>query len=248
MNIQLLSVQRNGRAANSRPRIQFCGDWLTEMGFVNGALVQALPEPDGFVFHLCNENIHYSELFHATKEKGGTLIRVYIANTRTVKGPAFVTTGKHVCGGGLSMGDNLVAKCEYGCIRVRKVIGNVRLIHVARGKNDRTGVSMPRVFLLGNWLSDIGFTPYTLVTAASELGCITFTAHDKAVVYSEVVKFARQHKMRLIEVVTKNGIPLINVGGSIVDRADFGLDDIFAADYEYGVIKLQKFEPVRFGF
>ena len=255
MIFQILTVQRNGRAANSRPRIQFSGNWLTEMGFVNGALVQTLPEDSGFTFNLCNENVNYSNLFNSTREKGGTLIRVYINNERgRHKEPAFVTTGKHIYSGGLTMGDNLVAKCEYGCIRVRKVSGNVRLIHVARGKNERTGVVIPKIFLLGDWLNDIGFTPDTLATMAAEYGdggasgCITFTAHDKAIIYSEIVRFARQNKMRLIQVSTKDGAPLINVTGTFVEKCGFGVDDIFAAEYEYGIIKLQKLDPQKFGF
>jgi len=47
------------------------------MGFVPGALVQALPEPSGMVFNLCDENIcKYSELVSDTKEKGGKLMSV----------------------------------------------------------------------------------------------------------------------------------------------------------------------------
>jgi len=244
---QIVSVQRNGRADNSRPRIQFNGDWLPEMGFVNGALVQSLPEPNGFVFNLCNENIGtYSDLFCSTREKGGTLIRVYLNNDNKQAG--FVTTGKHIFKSGLAMGDNLVAKCEHGCIRVRKVSGNVRLIYVARTKKPYTGEPIPKIFLLGDWLNDIGFTPDTLMTVASEPGCITFTAHDKAVVYNDIVKYARQNKMQLIQVSTKNGSPLISAQGSCASRAGFGLGDIFVAEYEHGIIKLQQLNPGKFGF
>lgn len=249
MNIQLASVQRNGRADDSRPRIQFCGNWLTEFGFVTGALVQSLPEKDGFVFNLCNENIgSYSELFRTTTEKGGTLIRVYLVKEKTREGPGFVTTGKHIYKSGLKMGDALVAKCEYGCIRVRKITGNMRLINVAREKHPRTGVPQPKVFLLGDWLNDIGFTPDTLMTVRTEPGCITFTAQREPVIYSEIVRFARQNKMKLIQVSAKDNAPLISASGAYAERAGFVLGDVFCAEYEYGIIKLQKFDPDRFHF
>jgi len=218
------------------------------MGFVNSTLVQSLPEQNGLVFNLCDKNINYSELYNETKEKGGTLNRAYISNTRTIKGPTFVTTGQHIYKSGLEFGDALIAKYEYGRIRVRKVSGNVRLINVARTKKPYTGEPIPAVFLLGDWLNDIGFTPDTLMTAASEPGCITFTAHNKAVIYSDIVKYARQNKMKLIQVSTKDGAPLITLTGNCVGNAGFSLGDIFSANYEYGVIKLQKLDPRRFGF
>jgi len=245
---QVLSVSRNGLAANSRPRIQIVGDWLNEMGFVNGVLVQTLPKPDGIVFNLCDKNINYSELYNATREKGGTLNRVYICNERTRSGTALVTTGKHLLKGGLELGDECIAKCEYGCIRVRKVKGNVRLINVARTKRPYTNEPTPMVFLLGEWLADIGFASDTLITVASEPGCITFTAHNKAVIYSEIVKYARKNKMQLVQVSTKESTPLITLTGNRITNAGFSLGDIFAAEYEYGSIKLQKFDPERFGF
>ena len=245
---QVLNVTRSGRLKNSRPRIQIVGDWLTEMGFVDGVLVQALPEPDGLVFNLCDKNITYSELYKETTEKSGLLNRAYISNSRTLKGLTYVTTGQHIYKGGLKSGDAVVAKCEYGRIRVRKIKENIRLVNVARMKKPHTGEPMPRVFLLGNWLNDIGFASDTLVTIATELGCITFTAYDKAVIYSEIVKYARQNKMQLIQVSTKYSSPLISVQGLCATRAGFDLGDIFAAEYEYGSIKLKRFDPQRFGF
>jgi len=249
VNIQIATVQRNGRAEDSRPRIQFCGDWLAEIGFVSGALAQTLPEPNGLAFNLRNENIgSYSDLFRSTREQGGALNRIYISNSKTRKGPTFVTTGRHIYNGGLKFGDPLIAMYEYGLIRVRKAAGNVKLIPVAREKHPLTGEPKPRVFLLGDWLSDIGFSTDTLTTVATEPGCITITAHAGPIVYSDIVRFARQNKMKLIQVSAKDGAPLIVAAGSCAEKAGFALGDIFCAAYEYGVIKLQKPDPEKFGF
>ena len=57
MNIRFLSVVKSGAAVGSRPRITLSGEWLAEMGFVKGALVQALPEKGGMAFNLRDENI-----------------------------------------------------------------------------------------------------------------------------------------------------------------------------------------------
>jgi hypothetical protein len=248
MNYYSLSVQHSGWAADSRPRIQIVGDWLHEIGFVNGALVQTLPKQDELIFTLSDKNINYSELYNETREQGGTLHRIYIANTRTVQGLTLVTTGKHIGKCGFQFGDTLVAKYEYGSIRVRKISGNVRLVNVAKQKNER-GITEPKIYFFGDWLNDIGFSSDTLVTVAAEQGCITFTAYDKEIIYSEIVKYARRNKMKLIQVATTSyGQTLINMKGSFIDRAGFACDDMIAACYEYGVIKLQKIDPQRFGF
>jgi hypothetical protein len=218
------------------------------MGFVNGALVQALSEPDGIVFNLCNENITYSDVLRSTKEKGGTLISVYASRDWKHTKPTFVTTGMHLLKGGLEYGDPLIAKCDYGCIRVRKVIGDVRLAHIAREKGTRTGSLAPKVWLWGGWLDSIGFTPDTLVAVASGPGCITLSAQGSAIVYSDVVRYARQNKMRLIKVTAMDGATNINFSGSSVARAGFAIGEMVAVKYGYGEIKLQKFEPGGFGF
>lgn len=253
MNIRTATVQRSGRAADSRPRIQFMGNWLTETGFVNGALVQALPEPGGLVFKLFNENIaSYSDLYCSTKERGGSLGRIYISDTKSVKGPVFVTTGKHISRAGLRFGDSLAVKYEYGLIRARRLEKNVRLINVSKARDHKTGVFRPWAFIWGDWLNDIGFTPDTLMTVASEPGCITFTAQRAPIIYSEIVRHARKNKMQLLQVSYKTGqltnATVISMRGSRLERAGFGMDDIFYVTYEYGVIKLQKLDPALISF
>jgi len=245
---QALRIQKNGYTGNSRPRLQFCGEWITEMGFVPGALVQALPEPGGFVFNLCNENVNYSGLYNSTKEMGGGLIRVYCADAKLHKSPTFVTTGRYILDGGLCFGDALVAKCEYGRIRVRKVNGDVCLIKVGRDKDERTGAFSPKIWVWGGWLPAMGFPLDTLVAVGSEPGCITLTAQDRGAPYSEAVRRARQDKARLIKVGAKNGVVNINFSGSPAVRAGFAIGDMVTADYGYGLIKLQKFDEGRFGF
>ena len=246
---QICNIRYTGRTDNKLPRMRIVGDWLNEIGFTTGALIQTLPEPDGLVFNLCNENVDYSDLYRSTKAQGGTLIRVHTMNEPgRYKAPAFATTGKHLLKGGLEIDDTLLAKCEYGCIRMRKVVGNVHLVNVARTKHLRTKAPVPMAHLGGEWLTVAGFTPDTLFSITSEQGCITLTAYDKSVVYSDIVMLARKNKMRLKQVYEKDGNPLITITGLSVENAGFELGDIFAAEYEYGVVKLRKLDPQRFDF
>jgi hypothetical protein len=222
-------------------------DWLTEMGFVNGALVQALPEQDGLLVNLANENINYSELFLKTKEKGGSLVRVHLLQ-RAKEIPVFViANGNMMLSSGLKIGDALLAGCTHGCIKVRKLNGNIHIGHIGR-RTVKPAPPKARVWLSGGWLDDIGFATGTLVTVKSEPGHITFTAHNYTVVYNEIVKFARQNKMRLIQVSKQKGLPVINISGSFIEDAGFNAGDTYAATYGTDSIKLQKFGPEKFGF
>ena len=246
---RICNIRYTGRADNKLPRMRIVGDWLNAIGFCKGALIQSLPIPDGLVFTLCDENTNYSELYNATKEQGGTLIRVRVMlELGRYQAPAFATTGVHLLKGGLEINDTLLAKCEYGRITMRKVSGNVHLTMVARTKDHRTQEPVPMAHLGGAWLTDVGFTPDTLISITSEQGCITLTAYDEAIVYSDVVMLSRAKKMRLKQVYEKDGNPLITITGLCIRNAGFELGDIFAAELEYGIVKLKKLDPSKFDF
>jgi len=258
VNYQLLSVNCTGGAASPRPRIAFRGDWLPEMGFVSGALVQALPEPDGFVFNLCNENVNYSDLFNSTKKKGGGLIRVYTSEAKGHGGPTFVTSGKYIYSGGLKMRDAIIAKYDHGMIRVRKIdprklgFKNLRLIMTTYITRKYANV-IPKVRLCGDWLNEIGFTIDSLATAASVLGGITLNLQAADPEYNALMKYARGHRMKIVQVYKEphnrgEQQPCIGITGSCVDTAGFKPGDTLAASYDYGVIKLQTLDFKKLGF
>ena len=249
VNFQTLTMTRTGKGFNPRPRIQLLGQWLPETGFITGALAQTVPEDGGFMIKLCDENIDsYSELYLSTKARSGALNRVFISNSRTNKGPTLVITGRSLARTGLEIGDRLVAKCEYGIIRARKLPENLRLTRVFKDKDRRTDEIRPKVWLYGEWLNDLDFTYGRLVTAISELGEIIFTTWHDDVPYLDIVRFARLNKARLIQVALKDEKPVIDFGGAFVSRAGFSLDDIIAAECSQGAIKLQKLDPVVLGF
>jgi len=246
VKFQILSVQCSGKSAESIPRIQFSGSWLAELGFVKDVLVQVLPKPDELVISLYNDNIiDYSELYRSTKEKNGVLMQISFSPTKM---PLFTTVGNRILNSGFNIGDMLIAKCEYGRIRIRKVSGDTRLIEVSGVQKACSDGLMSRVWLWGDWLRDIGFLPDTLVTVKIEPDCITLAVQDKAVIYSDVVRFARKNKMRLVQVVERKGEPLINTRGACISDAGFLPGDMFSAECEHGIIKLQKLDPEKFGF
>jgi hypothetical protein len=255
-NFCLLSVSRSSSADNTRPRINFQGDWLLEMGLTLGALVQVLPEPNGMVFNLCNENISsYSELMNSTREQGGSLIRVCFADKKTYKELTFQTSGKHIYSGGLKIGDALIAQYDYGIIRVRKIAAknlgfkSVKIIQMTYRKDKYTGILIPKLRLSGSWLNDIGFTAHELVTAESEQDIITFKVQENGMSnYKDLVKYARQNKMKLLQIREEAGLPNLMTTGSLVENAGFEITDALAASYEDGIIKLQKLDFEKLGF
>ena len=260
MDTQLLSVSCTGGAAGSRPRISFHGDWLADMGFIPGALVQVLPEPDGMIFNLCNKNIGaYSDLFQSTQALGGGLVRVYMGNGETHKHPTFVTSGQYIYSGGLKKGDALIAQYDYGVIRVRKIdpkklgYDNLRIIITTHNTRKYTADPIPKVRLCGEWLNDIGFKIGAVATAETEQDAITLKLQAEGE-YSALLKYARGRKLKLIQVSkdphNRKEVPqpVIGITGSCVDKADFDTGDMLVVTYQHGIIRLQKLNPAVLGF
>ena len=254
--IQLLTVGRCGPS----PRIVFCGPWLTESGFVPGALVQALPEPGGMVFNLFDDNIiSYSGLFNATKEMGGHLLHVSLPDRKNYREPTFSTRGQYLSRCGLSPGDMLIAKYGFGVIRVRKTdlrkpgfddVAIVTTTSIRRG-----GALIPQVRLSGGWLSGAGFTIHSVATAAAAPGVITLTLQETgACGYSALMKYVRGNGMKIVQAAKEHHnrgdtpTPCIVMTGSLLDTAGFCRGDMLAAAYGYGVIKLQKPDVDKLGF
>ena len=248
MKTQLLTATKAGNASIHHPKISIQSAWLPDMGFIPEALVSVIPEPDGCVFTLCDENItKYSELSKLVKGKGGKLIQVNLVNKATRPYCSLaINFGERLCIEGLSVGTPLIAKYDYGIIRIRK-LPNTKYLTVGSFINgNRKDRRITTINLNGQWLADAGFIPDVLATAdASVTGCITIKLWDGQLErYSELVKYAREHSLKLLQVGMKQGQPLIGITGAFVNRAGFNPDDVFMVNYELGILKLQKPDPV----
>ena len=256
MNIHLLNVTNTGKVSGNLrpPNIYIYGQWLHEMGFTAGALVQAVPESGGMAFILCDESIfRYSELDASTKEQGGKLIQAYYTDAKRMQCPALTMSGQYLHNAGFNPGDALIAHYDYGIIRVRKLPNTVKIVLVSSVKEQRSGKPSPKLQLTGNWLSELGFTPNALATVLSVPGHITFQLRDGSIEeYCDLVRYARQHKMKLSQVrelATKGKIyPYIMVSGSCLDKAGFVTGDELLASYEYGLITVRRLNLEALGF
>jgi hypothetical protein len=228
-----------------RPYISILTDWLPDMGFVPGALVEAVPELDGgLVFRLYDEKIlHSSELNAATHSSAGKLIKAYTACIGQKESPALAISGQILYSAGLSIGDTLVARYEYGLIRMRKLPDAVKVVHMKNRTKDEN--SMQKLNLTGEWLSELGFIPDVLLTAYSEKGCITFTLQNEGIEkYKELVRFARKNKMKLLQVSTMiacgKRIPRIEITDVCLYNAGINAYEPLLAFCKHSLIKLQK--------
>ena len=255
MNIHLVSITNNGAASSRRPGFSLCADWLPDMGFIPGALVQALPEPNGMIFNLCNENISsYSDLFNSTQDKGGKLIQSCQANIKDRITPVLAVSGQLIYDAGFTFGDALIVHYEHGVIRARKLPDTVRVVHMTNAKEQRTGSLIPMLKPCGEWLNAFGFFPDALVTAAAEPGCVTFTLQDGCIEkYADLVRFARRNKLKLLQVREnpgrgRKGYPYIMVMGAFLETTGFMPGEALLAFCEKGSIKLQKLDLADLGF
>jgi len=256
MNAQLFSITNMGSKKYPKPGISCCPGWLQGRGFTPGVLVQALPEPDGgAVFSLCDENIRkYSELDAATQEKGGKLIQMGYTTVKGARIPLLTVCGQFFTDAGLAIGDTVMARHDFGLIHMRKTPYTVKFVHISKINVGRLKEPMARLRLEGEWLAEFGFVPDSLLTAEAGDGCIVFKLWDEGIEkYKDLVRYARQHKMKLIQVkATKSAygklFPHIDVYGSWLDRTGFGLGEKIFALPEQGLIKLQKPDFGGMGF
>jgi len=206
------------------------------MGFTSGALVQYLPENGGMTFTLFNENIpSYSDLYHDTKAKNGTLMQVYCRRD----GWQLCVCSAALGPTGLQYGDSLIVRYEYGFIRLRKL--------------PKGAVQLVTPHVVGKWLTVAGFVPDAVLTVAAQLGTITCTLHENGIERTaELVKYARANKLQLLQVQHskyKHGVlQWIDLPKSCLDIAGFTPDDTLLATYEHGFIQLQKPDFVGLGF
>jgi len=236
--VDITSVTRTNNNANNinNLRINFCFKWLGDMGFMPGALVQFLPEPNGVTFILCDKNIQmYSDLDLRTKEKGGTLMQV----NKIQKGSQLCVSGSRLDDTGLIFGDTLIVRYEYGFIRMRKLSCNSTKLTTAH--------------VIGSWLSETGFVPDAVLTVHSSPGLITCTLHENSAKRTaELVKYVRENKLKLIQVQKmkhKHSIrQWIDIPSQCLDKAGFAANDLLFAVYDYGTLKLQKPNFSALGF
>ena len=234
--IHLTNVSR-ASCNSDKPKILFFAEWTSRMGFIPNALIQCLPEESGVSFVLCNENIpSYSELCRETKEKGGTLIQPSLFMHREY--PCISVSGSYLKNAGLKYGDNLIAKYEYGLIRMRKL------------PDDGTRVVNARVY--GNWLEELGFLPGEVLTTDSEPGLITCKLeHNGKERAYELVKYARANRLNLLQVKSvsdNNWVPMFAIPSSRMEKAGFLPEEVLHATCDYGCIKLKRLDFAALGF
>lgn len=239
MKLYLTNVTRKKGAQSTVAGILFYSEWAKPMGFVANSLVQFVPEDGGAQFRLCNENIpSYSALFEQTAELGGVLVHAKMFDHKDY--PCLAVSGKVMESTGLAIGDNLIARFEYGLVHLRKIPpGQVKVITAGR--------------VSGQWLLEYGFTPDEVLTIDAQPGCITCQLEPNGVERTiELVKFARANALHLIQVRrvkdSKVIIPLIEIQPSRFAKAGFASDDALLATYEHGHITLKKIDFAALGF
>jgi len=192
------------------------------MGFVYGASVWATPQNDGFTLAL-NKPVEHS----ACK-----LIHVGLGRAKLVLNLAL---GKNFATTGLSSGDFLVAEYTYGLINARKLPAAQKYYIIGSYNHDAF------LQVSGAWLNDAGFMPDTIATVAIADGRIIFSLwSDTTATYADIVKFARERKLKIIQPRKNQTRTIMDIAGHILKRAGLETSDIVGLRYEYGYIELFK--------
>ena len=222
-----------------RLRICIRSPWLADMGFVHGVPILAIPQQNGFAVVLQGE--HDGK----TKAEGGTLMHVGLSVKKMSNIMLNFSKNFSIAETGLSVGDFLAAKYEYGIITARK-LPDAQKYYIVVTQNRE-----PFLRMSGEWLLDAGFPPDTIVTVAVSAARenITFYAWKGTTEkYDEMVKFARKQKYHIIQTRKNQQLTVLDAPGYILEHATFKTGDMLGVRYQNGVITLFKPDLRKLGF
>jgi len=204
---------------------------LADLGFVYNASVRAIPQSDGFTLALQNEHSEKDsgKLIHVGREGKKLALTLNFAKNFTVAG--------------LSAGDFLAARYEYGVITARK-LPPAQKYYVIGSQNYGAFLR-----LYGEWLNNAGFLPDTIATVDIQRDGMTLQLWDEpAATYGDIVKFARTHKYQVLQPQKNQHITFMDLDGYILNRAGLDTGDIAGIHCEHGRITLFKPDLHKLGF
>ena len=216
-----------------RSKIKNSSPLLAGLGFVCGAPVIAVPQQNGFLLMLRDARhpaeisrlIHNGKLIHVGQAGERPTITLNFAQN-------FATTG-------LTGGDFLAARFEYGLITAKKLPQAEKYCAV------KTAI----LCLRGAWLDATGFLPGTVTTLSVRPGRIMLRAWDEtAATYDEIVNFASKHQYQIIKPKPSTQGTFITLNSDMLSRAGFGTGDIIGIRYDFGRISLFKPDLRKLGF
>ena len=222
-----------------RHKINIRSPWLAELGFIPGGAVFASPEQDGFTLTLQNATQNIAQ---GNACGNGKLI--HVGAERIDKKPALsLNFANNFATTGLSGGDFLIAQYQYGLITARK-IPDVQKCYIVDARNHG-----PYLRLNGAWLSDIGFSLDSIVTADISRDFIILRLwDDPAATYDDIVKFARPNKLQVLQAQKNQHITFIDLDAHILERAGLESGDICGICHKYGAFTLFKPDLKKLGF
>ena len=206
-----------------KPRTAVRVHWLGDMGFTYGAPVYAAPQTEGFTLALQHQHVAHEngKFIHTGRHKHGLSLVLYFTQTFTFPGR--------------SVGDFLVAECEHGFIKARKLPPAQRYCILDSHPYDAS------LCFSGKWLMDIGFFPGTVIIVSVDKGSITFSVWDDiTATCANIVKFARARKCQIMQPMSNRHIPILDIPDYVMSRAGFRNGDICGVLYEHGLITLFK--------
>jgi len=222
MNLAILRINKTKKPP-CRTKVNVRQPWLADMGFVCDAPVWATPQQNGFTLTLQDER---------NTPEHGKLIHVGLENTK----PSLILNfANNFYVDGLSGGDFLAAKYDYGVIQAQK-LPQAQAYYLVSSREYEAFLQM-----CGGWLNDAGFVPDTVTTVSVADNCITLSAwQDATASYGDIVKFARKRKYQIIQPKRNQHITVVDIPEYILCRVGLGKGDICGVRYELGIITLFK--------
>ena len=100
----------------------------------------------------------------------------------------------------------------------------------------------------GKWIEKLDFTPGDVLMVSATSGVITYQYQENGIERTaELVRFARQNKLRLVQFRKQGHDYFIEIPSSCLKKSGIAPDEPTVVFYQPGILTLKKLEPDQTG-
>jgi len=244
MNLIKYTIIGNLPRDVKKPQLMLIGDWLENIGFDTGTFVSLAFENEGLTlkslgtdYHVLVQNMKAdTPIIQAT-----TRLRDKIPLTH------LVLSGENLTRYGFGVGSPVTIHALSGTIQIKPInllpygidphlMIKKKIYHVHRGQYK--GKPVPRIQLVGTWLSQLGFTLEKLVSLIYSPNQITFKVTDISKHTNKPSKIENSKHITLHS--TPNGKISIRLQGLWLETLGFSSKTPFFVHYDHGLIQVTR--------
>ena len=244
MNLIKYTIIGNLPRNEQKPQLMLIGDWLENIGFGVGTFVSIAFDNEGLTLKSLGTGYH---MLVQNMKADTPVIQVTTRLKHKIPLTHLVLNGENLTRYGFDVGSPVTVHALSGTIHIKPInllpyginphlMIKKKICHVHRGQYE--GKPIPRIQLVGTWLSHLGFTLEKLVTVTYSPDQITFKVTDMLKHTNKPRDMENSKHITLHS--TPNGKVGIRLQGLWLETLGFSIKTPFLVHYEHGLIRITR--------